>query len=125
MARLVDADKIIKDLTAMKKAYDAIELDGMIKALQEAPTMEPKQELINARDELPKRRREYLCIYQFGDNPIYRYYGVLMFHPEQDGDNGYVKGPHFSDEGMDGMKVVYWMPLPKMPELTKEEKENG
>lgn len=40
MARAVDADILIKDLTAMKKVYDAIELDGMIKALKEAPTIE-------------------------------------------------------------------------------------
>lgn len=38
--RLVDVDVIIKDLTAMKRVYDAIELDGMIKALKEAPTIE-------------------------------------------------------------------------------------
>ena len=31
------------------------------------------------------------------------------------GDNGYVNGPHFSDEGLDGLKVYYWMPLPEPP----------
>lgn len=41
MARLIDADIFIRDLTAMKKMYDAIELDGMIKALKEAPTIDP------------------------------------------------------------------------------------
>lgn len=41
MARLIDADIFIRDLTAMKKIYDAIELDGMIKALKEAPTIDP------------------------------------------------------------------------------------
>lgn len=38
--RLIDADVIIRDLTAMKSLYDAIELDGMIKALKKAPTIE-------------------------------------------------------------------------------------
>lgn len=41
MARAIDADIFIRDLTAMKKMYDAIELDGMIKALKEAPTIDP------------------------------------------------------------------------------------
>lgn len=31
----VNADKLIKDLTAMKSGWDAISLDGMIKALKE------------------------------------------------------------------------------------------
>ena len=45
--RLADVDVIIKDLTAMKRVYDAIELDGMIKALKEAPTIDP---VIRCRD---------------------------------------------------------------------------
>lgn len=38
--RLIDTDVIIRDLTGMKSQYDAIELDGMIKALKKAPTIE-------------------------------------------------------------------------------------
>ena len=45
--RLADVDVIIKDLTAMKRVYDAIELDGMIKALKEAPAIDP---VIRCRD---------------------------------------------------------------------------
>lgn len=60
---------------------------------------------------------ECLCLYQFGDNPRYRYYGVLFFNPEEYADNGYVNGPHFNNEGMDDMKVVYWMPLPQKPDM--------
>lgn len=51
--RLIDADIIIKDLTAMKSMYDAISLDGMIKALKEAPTVErPRGEWIMHDDEI-------------------------------------------------------------------------
>ena len=39
--RLIDADEMIKNLTAMKKMYDAIDLDGMIKGLQDSPTIDP------------------------------------------------------------------------------------
>lgn len=38
--RLIDANVLVEDLTAMKSAYDAITLDGMIKALKDAPTIE-------------------------------------------------------------------------------------
>ena len=38
--RLIDASVLIRDLTAMKSMYDAIALDGIIKALKEAPTVD-------------------------------------------------------------------------------------
>ena len=37
---LIDPSVIIRDLTAMKSMYDAIALDGIIKALKEAPTVD-------------------------------------------------------------------------------------
>lgn len=38
--RLIDADEMIKNLKAMKISYDAIELDGMIKGLEESKTVD-------------------------------------------------------------------------------------
>ena len=38
--RLTDVNPIIRNLTAMKSMYDAIALDGMIKALEEAPAVD-------------------------------------------------------------------------------------
>ena len=46
--RLVDANVLIRDLTAMKSVYDAIALDGMIKALNEAPTVDA-MEVVHGR----------------------------------------------------------------------------
>ena len=40
--RLIDPSVIIRDLTAMKSQYDAIALDGIIKALKEAPTVDAR-----------------------------------------------------------------------------------
>lgn len=37
MAEYKDITPFIRDLTAMKQAYDAISLDGMIRALNDAP----------------------------------------------------------------------------------------
>lgn len=66
------------------------------------------------KEELPRSRREYLCICVF-DESERQYYNVLRFHPETNAENGYVTGPHFSNEGMNGMRVTHWMPLPKPP----------
>lgn len=46
--RLIDPSEIIRGLTAMKSEYDAIALDGMIKALKEATTVDAV-EVVHAR----------------------------------------------------------------------------
>lgn len=78
MARAIDADIFIRDLTAMKKMYDAIELDGMIKALKEAPTIDTVkhgkwEEMRNAYGELEgwihaECGREVKCMENFCPN---------------------------------------------------------
>ena len=47
--RLIDANVFVRDLTAMKSVYDAIALDGMIKALNEAPTVDAV-EVVRCKD---------------------------------------------------------------------------
>ena len=47
--RLIDANVPIRDLTAMKSMYDAIALDGIIKALKEAPTVDAV-EVVRCKD---------------------------------------------------------------------------
>ena len=72
------------------------------------------EEWTPVKEGLPRSRREYLCICVFGESER-QYYNVLRFHPEKNAENGYVTGPHFSNEGMNGMRVTHWMPLPKPP----------
>lgn len=38
--RLIDADKIINDLEAMRTQFDAIAIDGMIRGIEKQPTIE-------------------------------------------------------------------------------------
>lgn len=53
----------------------------------------------------------YLCCYVFGDFPEpIEFYGVLPWATLY--DNGYVKGPHFANEGVNGMRVTRWMHIP-------------
>ena len=47
--RLIDINPIIRNLTAMKSMYDAIALDGMIKALEDAPTLDAV-EVVRCKD---------------------------------------------------------------------------
>ena len=90
------------------------------KLVELIPAEHAKPGLISVKDRLPKKKREYLCVCQFGDDSNWRYYNVLLFHPEKNADNGCVKGPHFSNEGMDDMRVTHWMELPELPERDGE-----
>ena len=47
--RLTDVNPMIRNLTAMKSMYDAIALDGMIKALEDEPAVEAA-EVVRCKD---------------------------------------------------------------------------
>lgn len=70
---------------------------------------------ISVEERLPERHGQMcVCLYnQHGAPRSILFPYVFTWHAY--GDNGYVNGPHFSDEGLDGLKVYYWMPLPEPP----------
>ena len=76
------------------------------------------QEWISVKDERkPKQLQECLCVCQFDDDAKgeWRFYNVLRWHDVPYQDNGIVNRPHFTDEGVHGMVVTHWMPLPEPP----------
>lgn len=144
MARYIDADALEQDLSrqykevfcsAKKKvkpedfyiereaAYYArmveVEQESFFEYLKSWPTADVAEvKWIPVTERLPKVRRDYLCICVFGESKM-QFCDVLMFHPEQNAENGYVTGPHFSNEGVGGMRVTHWMPLPQPPSGAK------
>ena len=70
------------------------------------------QKWIPVTERLPdKHGKPYVCLLTFPQGGQFPY--ILNWY--EYGDNGYVKGRHFQDEGLDGMKVTHWMPLPEPP----------
>ena len=69
--RLIDAEKVIADLKAMKDVagYDAILIDGMIKGLENAPTVDAV-EVVRCKDCIygqcePIKNGTRVCEYDF------------------------------------------------------------
>ena len=73
------------------------------------------KEWIPVTEDKPKRIGHYFIAYRFkGDGADMQFFGEAMWHDDIP-DNGYVKGNHFSNEGVDGMYVTHWMEIPKLP----------
>ena len=72
---------------------------------------------ISMEDEQPKlHRADYIVRYVFPQGHM-SFCGVMRWNTC--GENGYVEGPHFDNEGYLGMHVTHWMPLPTPPEAPK------
>lgn len=103
--RLIDANIFIRDLTAMKSMYDAITLDGMIKALKEAPTIDPESlrpQWRDAKTDPPNKPGEYIVMIKGGASSTTLLYGGEKWFEELD------------DEAI-LYHVTHWMPLPEPP----------
>ena len=107
-SRLIDIKPIIRNLTAMKSMYDAIALDGMIKALDEAPTVDAADVLINqwisVKDRLPETEEEVLVL-------------TVSKTGNVNVDKGYLLNGRFVHRG--SAVVTHWMPLPEPPDEEK------
>ena len=77
------------------------------------------QKWISVKDEKkPKDRRNYFIAYVFGDSDMH-FYGEAIYHAYE--GNGVVDRPHFSNEGVNDMRVTHWMEIPQLPQPPKEE----
>jgi len=123
MARYYNADALLNFVKQNTPHIDGeTTMECVERAIKEAPTADIAEvKWIPVTERLPRGRREYLCICGFGESEK-QYCDVLIFHPEQNAENGYVTGPHFSNEGMEGMRVTHWMPLPEPPKERGGEK---
>ena len=64
----------------------------------------------------PVDRKRYFIAYVFGDSDIH-FYGEAMYHAYE--GNGLVERPHFSNEGVEGLRVTHWMEIPSLPQSQK------
>lgn len=62
----------------------------------------------NPASEPPETDGTYICRYIFGDHYDRPFMQILDYYATD-------KNPHFQHEGVNGMKVTHWMPVPHDP----------
>ena len=94
----------------IEKIADHLIANGV--RLEEKQAISDENKWIPVSERLPEKHgKPYVCWLTFPSGGAFPH--ILNWH--EFGDNGYVKGKHFSDEGLDGMKVTHWMPIPEPP----------
>ena len=117
--RLTDVNPIIRNLTAMKSMYDAIALDGMIKALEDAPAVDAadflREQWISVEDRLPE-------LIPCSAGTGYSEAAVVLTSGKKamiaiwDGVDFICAASYWDAEGE---QITHWMPLPELPEEDK------
>lgn len=134
MARAIDAEGLIRVVSEKKmtevfpnwkelssETRNAIGVFGQYwKALiEDAPTIEPKQEWISVKDRLPEIGQKVLVFDVDAELDISKDIHIFSFECDED-------GYYWSDEGgwwNDFENVSHWMPLPEPPEMNNEEEQ--
>lgn len=104
----VDKNELVKALNYDRNQYFKGYMDGRLAA-------ESKTEWISVEESLPRHGQLCIVAYAFDSNPEYFFFGSEPYFAN--GGNGYVDGPHFGNDGVNGRRVIYWMPIPEIPIL--------
>lgn len=114
MGRLIDINPVISNLTAMKSMYDAIALDGMIKGIEEAPTVDAAELLrdrwINVEDRLPELIPCYAGT-AYSEAVVVLTSGKKAMIAIWDGVDFICAASYWDAEGE---QITHWMPLQKL-----------
>lgn len=110
-AAMVDAADAIEELTATAESYKR----SMEMWADEAARAQPRW--IPVTERLPEEDCQVLAYYGFnrGDKYLGMMFMQVLDYYARD------PKPHFQHEGLNGMTVTHWMPLPPAPEPLKEE----
>ena len=70
--------------------------------------MENEMKWIPVTERLPEKMGQCVCRYVFGENGEDPFFQILWYFTN-------LEKPHFQHEGIMGLRVTHWMPLPEPP----------
>lgn len=118
MSDLIRRCDVLDNINKRIYYFDKASFDEAVKAVYNAPSVDATPRWINVEDERkPRNQQECLCLCALDDDPEHKWdwQMVLRWHEWGSDGNGGVIEPHFTDEGVNGMYVTHWMPLPEPP----------
>ena len=115
MARMIDADRLLRELTALShgQVWPGWTYEGIRLLIERQPTLTQPNEWVNAKDNPPQLTGKYICCVE--DTHGYMWSipaDYLLEMKTWVGEFGEIKN-----------KVVYWMPLPAPPDCRPPEGE--
>ena len=114
---VTDALAYIQQLERERDAAEALDNNkfqyeaGFVKGFEAA---QPKWISVEDKQK-PRHGKEYLCVCALPNDPKHEWDWIMVLRWYSHGSNGLVDRPHFTDEGLNGMYVTHWMPLPESP----------
>ena len=101
----VDKDELLRALRYDRNQYDKGYTEGYEDGLNACPWISVEN------DRKPRHLEDCFITYVFGENGM-TFFGEARYYAF--GGNGLIDRPHFSNEGVDGMRVTHWMSVPKL-----------
>lgn len=119
-AKVEELERVRADLTATNmKLRDAVFKQELHMRRLEEERSEFESRVprwVSVEDKKPPRHMgEYLCWCALDDDPEHKWDWAMVLRWHAIEGNGIVDRPHFTDEGVNGMYVTHWMPLPEPP----------
>lgn len=114
LMQLEEGSKKVMNMLSVVSDHSAAINEAAIHAVEQMANRIPRW--ISVEEKKPPRHMgEYLCWCALDDDTEHKWDLAMVLRWHAIEGNGVVDRPHFTDEGVNGMYVTHWMPLPEPP----------
>ena len=119
MARMIDADRLLRELTALShgQVWPGWTYDGIRLLIERQPTLTQPNKWVSVKDKLPTDEHPVLVFMGYADTMTGYITTSLYFCFDEN--------PHWQWDGLvrDEQRTLFWMPLPAPPDRRPPEGE--